>query len=470
MNLRSVCGVFGCCDQKTMARRVQKRVRTLPDGSLVELDDRGWEVLLELMLAGEQGVTQRELGSRLRLSRSRVSEVLGSLNSRWVDVGGKSQPWRASEVLRTLVGDEHARSAAIVELDAAKRALRRTGAGRTRRTRADEIELAVGRAASMFLAGDAVAASRAIRECGLTLGVALERVPPKERGRVRVLVSRLHADIAMQDGDARRAIRIAKRALPMARTDFPSEAASLHAIHAAALRMIGDAGALRQAVDAYASALEFAECRSISQGESLRLRRWVYASSATPLTLMGDAAAAAERIARAWDVASGDDLDGLVENLLLECRVALVRNDLEQATSLVTEAEGFADAASHWVRSWLPRYKSDIAAGGAPAGRSGSCLSRESALLQLGQAWELCRGFGFQRRLLLARFASLDIAAADEVGHATWEEVTKATARVHRDAHACRPSECRVCGRESLTGRIRHALNIVSDRDWSLLL
>lgn len=257
------------------------------------------------------------------------------------------------------------------------------------------------------------------------------------------LLHGLRADVAMECGQTQRAERHVVAALDSERD--PLRRAELWAVRGAALRI---AGRPREAVAAFEQAS--AALRQVPPGVPTHLRWNVAASAVAPLLAAADFDGARERVAAGRHAA--EDLSGWAETAVREAQVALARGDARTAEQVLEAVRGRPDLP-HYLRGWVAR---------AAAGLLSGATERWAWNEQLQAAWTLCRGYGFQRRLVLARLAAWPERFLPEA----WPEPARRqldafAARVHAERHRRRPSECPVCRREPLPHRAAHALGIL---------
>jgi hypothetical protein len=188
------------------------------------------------------------------------------------------------------------------------------------------------------------------------------------------------------------------------------------------------------------------------------LLAWALRSRSTPLALMGRWQEAEDTIAAAMDVTGGmEEPATQVETLLLKARVLMATNRAGLAMELLDEAGRLVVAAPPWTHGWLPRYRADALLCMAPNQPNQSIDS--VAMDMLAQAWSANVGFGFQRRLVLARLS--DIQSRDDAGELMPQAVRRSIAatasQAHRDRWGCPFEYCTVCARAPLQTRVRHA-------------
>lgn len=417
----------------------------------------GQEILRILRLrGGADGLTSEDLARTTRYSLRTVRDSLLALPARDVQIietGTHPPRWRAHAPAG---GDPTEDVAASVrkpdEQRWARTALQMTGA----KWRAEGLALA-----QMALRdGDFTGARRIIAERALSPGDVAARTPPAARTRLRILAWRLRADLELQAGRGKAAARSAEKAIPLAIDAEPQEAFQLLAIRGAGLRMAGGIH-LPESAASFARAYAVAEA---SGGATLgEARRWIATSWSTTLLIMDDLSTARRMIDLAADNA-GAEIAGVAETIMGDARLLRLEQRTEQAAEQVTRVGALA-GIPRWARGWLYRHRLDTF---WPIDAASVDLPGWAGVFDA--AWRTNDGYLFQRKMLLARLASLSPGDQPPLDGDVAHQVAWAVARMHRERHGTVPFECPVCRAFALPGRARHALGIESSADWRYFL
>ncbi len=410
----------------------------------------GWEAVLGVLRAGGGGAASTaEVARGMGLSTARAARVLGDLPA--VVIGmrreGRSTVWwvRATEGLAWTRDElDEAAEAARFEVGT------RRSEGSVAEVSMEAIEVAHG----LLRSSDPMRCAREIRERGLDAGGLLPRVAPGRRTRVGAALALLHADYAMQRGEVARAVAVCRRAEAAVREVMPVYLVNLYATWGAALRM--SQGHADEALERYSAALD-AVC-ALPEDEVGTARRWMLGARAAPLVVTGRWTEALETVKRARGERCVEAASAEAEMCLTEVRVLLGNGDVKAADVALAEGRYWAQRGQPWVRGWLHRYEADFLR--AQCGEGSEWRLEEAWALSLGRAWKANAGFGFQRRMVMARMVTGPVGVDVEAIFDPWtrRSVALEVGAEHRRRWGKRLEDCPVCRRGTLRERVRHVL------------
>lgn len=442
-----------------MADRYARTRRALVAGGAVE-ELRSQQLAL-ILASSATPMSPEEIARRSGISVEHALDRLRGLRGAMrTEAGAWSLTARFAATLRDDALGER--------LSTIDRALARQGRRTARTSRADMLGH-LERAEHRLRVWDIEGARELLASSGLTLHELLARVPPRERAPVRARFMVLHATTFMNAGDPARAIAAFSR-WRRSLDELPAvDAIRLLITMCAAHRMMpGGAGA---ALDALVHAERILDHNGMWDAPGRSLRRWLYTTRASPLTLLGAHDGAARSLAQAREQIedpTGADRDAVAEIGLYEVRTLLARGEREAASLKLDEIRPWAASGSLWLRGWLPRYEADVMAGAPPA-RVKVGEHTVEVIAACLRAWHLCSGFGFQRDLVLARIAAVRPARDDveralqrawpdqpQVGAAALRTLRLRVADLHHERHGRRPSDC-ACSADGLGSAVAHA-------------
>ncbi len=353
------------------------------------IPDALWEVLLAIAREGGEEVSTAAIARRLGVSSERTARLLPRIPESVMPSArrGRHVVWSLALGPSAEV-PAHALDAALREL--ATHPSRRRGDG----DRAASASAQVGRAHTLLARRGPIACARFIRETNLHPAVVLASTSSSTaRQRLACELALLHADLAMNQGRARKAVAIARRGLARAEGEHETQF-RLHMVSGAAARMVSPES-LPESLQHFVRAAHLAA--ALTPTRRKHAMRWALASQATPLVAM-DRLAEAELVAgRAWSMGSAEDPMGIAESTLLLSRPLLWQGQVERASQLCESV----NQSSGWIYGWLLRYRADIL--------RGSMSPLEQWFLTLRDAWRANMGYLFQQKLLLARILTIDI-------------------------------------------------------------
>jgi tetratricopeptide (TPR) repeat protein len=387
--------------------------------------------------AARGGATVADLALRAGLSRSQAADRLAGLPARLVRTLRTEAADGALRYVPAMPAEPAAAAAAWERFRAAARTRRRRT---VRPRRIEEIAAAAASARAQLALGDFEGLRRTLGQPVSDPVLARRLVPPRDRDGAAALLHGLRADVAMQLGQPHAAERHVCAALACERD--PLRRAELWAVRGAALRMVGRPP---EAIGAFEQAS--AALRQVAPNIRTHLRWNVAASAVAPLLAAArfDAASEHARIGRH----AAEDLAGWAETAVRTAQVALAREELGTAERALDEVHGRPDMP-HYLRGWVARVAAGLLRG---------VHERPAWNAQLCAAWVLCRGYGFQGRLLVARLAAAPERFLPELWPAAARHQLAAfVARLHAERHRQRPSECPACRCAPLPERAAHAL------------
>jgi len=410
----------------------------------------GWEAMLAVLYEGED-VPTAVVARRLGVSTERAARVLGGLPSSLASCRrvGREHRWG----VKVPPGVEWS-------VEAARERLDRLRGARGRRRRADRSQALmedIDLAHDVLRRGDPARCARVIRERGLDPGALLPRVTPSKRDGLRGALAMLHADLAMQRGEWARTIGILRRVLPHLQEHAPREVSAAYGVLGAALRMAGGR-ALEQSLAAFDAGLDATSF--LPEDQRTSVGRWLLASRSTPSAILGRWDEARRDVAAAKEMLVDADATAVVETLLLETRALLGGGHVTRATGSLAEARGRVAEALPWVRGWFPRYEADVLS--AHGGERLDDGFAEACIRALETAWERNAGFGFQRRLILARIAAGSIEWDARLAPPVMRSIVLEVGALHRDRVGLRLEDCPRCREDGLRGRIVDALGLTT--------
>lgn len=405
------------------------------------IPDALWEVLLAIAREGGEAVSTAAIARRLGVSPERTARLLQRIPESVLPSTrqGRCVVWS----LALGPGAEvptHALDAAVRQLAARPAHRRRDG------DRAASASAQVARAHRLLATRGPMACARFIRETNLhPAAVLVSTSSPPARQRLVCELALLHAELAMNQGRARRAVAIARRGLARAEGEHETQF-RLHMVSGAAARMLNPESLPE-------SLLHFERAAQLTAGLTptgkQRAMRWALASQATPLVGM-DRLAEAELVAgRAWSMGVAEDPLGIAESALLLSRPLLWGNQVDRAARLCESV----NQSTGWLNGWLLRYRADILrCNASPA---------EQWLLTLRDAWWANMGHRFQQSLLLTRILIIGIKdVVSTLDPRTLRSLSLAAGRVHRERFGISQESCTYCQGQGWMGAARHSFDV----------
>lgn len=360
-----------------------------------------WEVVLAMVCVPDgEPATLRWIARELGISSERVGALVRDAPASLVERTRARADGNAARDTRWRV---RLADGEVVDVEAMSRELEifrgRRDAHRRRRIRsaAERALEATARAHEALVRGDFAGVARLVADHELSPHRLLPGISPRQRGRVAVALGMLRGELAMARGDAAEALAILDRAAHLATRDVAAALPELHATRGAALRMLGAHAwpCAEAAFDLGLSAVPLAP-----RDQQVHLRRWLSAARSTPRTLIGDLSGSAATLGAALEDIT--DPAGEAETLLLLARLHLAGGAPERAQDMVARADRFFSELPRWLRAWVDRYRADVLAAEPFAGSRAEAYARAWAA-----AWSANDGYGFQRRLLAARLATV---------------------------------------------------------------
>jgi hypothetical protein len=207
-------------------------------------------------------------------------------------------------------------------------------------------------------------------------------------------------------------------------------------------------GTLRDAAEAFDAAIQ--EVRALRGEPARRLERHILAGRVAPFLAAGRAEDARTSARAAFDLADGSPIE-VVESTLRIVQAEAAAGHSERARAYF-ESIGPVDGLPRWLRGWVRRYEPAFAG-----------ADFDATLWNAAQqaAWRENDGYGFQRRLILARIAAEPARFDPDAWPArALRELSDLIARLHRAQHFCPTSRCTVCSSRPLAIRAAHALGM----------